>query len=85
MPGKDSKEEQTFKGLDCATPDPHLRSDYTLTGMRPGVALPTENGGCIWRIRDFLNGKTVQLESDADHGAGLTAVILNSAVGAESD
>ena len=34
IPGKDSKEERTFKGLDCATPDPHLRSDYTLTGMR---------------------------------------------------
>ena len=36
MPGKESKEERTFKGLDCATPDPHLRSDYTLTGMRAG-------------------------------------------------
>ena len=34
MPGKDSNEERIFKGLDCATPDPHLRSDYTLTGMR---------------------------------------------------
>ena len=44
MPGKNSKEERTFKGLDCAVPDPHLRSDYTLTGMRPGVALPTGNG-----------------------------------------
>ena len=38
MPGKDSKDEWTFKGLDCATPGPHLRSDYTLTGMR-AVAL----------------------------------------------
>ena len=34
MPGKDSNEERAFKGLDCAIPDPHLRSDYTLTGMR---------------------------------------------------
>ena len=36
MPGKDSKEERTFKGLDRATPNPHLRLDYTLTGMRAG-------------------------------------------------
>ena len=36
MPGKDSKEERTFKGLDCATPDPHLRSGYTLTAMSAG-------------------------------------------------
>ena len=36
MPGKESKEERTFKGLGCATPDPHLRSDYILTGMRAG-------------------------------------------------
>ena len=34
MPGKESKEERTFNGFDYATPDPHLRSDYTLTGMR---------------------------------------------------
>ena len=34
MPGKDSNEERIFKGLDCATPDPHLCSDYTLAGMR---------------------------------------------------
>ena len=39
-----SREERTFKGLDCATPDPHFRSDYTLTAMMPGVALPTGNG-----------------------------------------
>ena len=30
------KEEQAFIGLDCGTPDPHLRSDNTLTGMRAG-------------------------------------------------
>ena len=36
MPGKESKEERTFKGLDCGTLDPHRRSDYTLTGMRAG-------------------------------------------------
>ena len=36
MPSKESKEERTFKGLDCATPDTHLRSDYTLIGMRAG-------------------------------------------------
>ena len=34
MSGKDSNEEQIFKGLDCATPDPHLRSDCTFTGMK---------------------------------------------------
>ena len=34
MPGKDSNDGRIFKGLDCATPDPHLRSDYILTGMR---------------------------------------------------
>ena len=36
MPGKESKEERTFKGLDYATPDTHLRSDYTLNGVRAG-------------------------------------------------
>ena len=36
MPGENCKEERTFKGLDCATPGPHLRSNYTLTGMRTG-------------------------------------------------
>ena len=45
-----SKEERTFKGLDCATPDPHFRSDYTLTRMRLGVALPTGNGVPKWRL-----------------------------------
>ena len=36
MPGKESREERTFKRLDCATPGPHLRSEYILTGMRAG-------------------------------------------------
>ena len=30
------KKSGLSKGLDCATPAPHLRSDYTLTGMRAG-------------------------------------------------
>ena len=38
------EEERTFKGLDCATPGAHLRSDCTLTVMRQGVVLQTGIG-----------------------------------------
>ena len=48
MPGKDSNEERIFKGLGCATPDPHLRSDYTLTGMRAKCCTSD------WKWGDYL-------------------------------
>ena len=53
MPDKDSKEERTFKGLDCATPGPHLRSDYTLTGMRAGCCTSDRKRG-VYNVPDHL-------------------------------
>ena len=43
IPGK----SELSRGLDCATPGTHLRSDCILTEIRQGVALQTEIGEMI--------------------------------------